>query len=366
MKKILILILLLITMTSSFHFSENLDLSGNNYILIEEISGRVLLEKNAHEKMPMASTTKIMTALLAIEKGNLEDYVEITEESVGEIGSSIYLELNEKIKLEDLIYGLMLRSGNDASIAIAIHISGSVDDFVEEMNNRVKGIGANNTNFTNPHGLHDEEHYSTPYDMALITREAVLNDDFSTIWNTKSYTSERDKNNHFVNKNKTLWEYEGGDGGKTGYTSNSGRCLVSTAVKDNMRIIAVNFNARDWFNDNYKLFDYGFDNYSLYTIYNKGQLLKKIDIENGSRKDVVLVSNENLIYPLEGEEKNQIKINLDLKKNPSLPVVEGENFGYVKTYLEGKIIKSDNLVAKYAVKENSIIEKIKDLLGFGN
>lgn len=310
MRKTFILVLLIVWLISYISFTENINLSGNNYILMEEDSGRVLESLNAHKKMPMASTTKIMTALLAIEKGNLEEYVEIADESVGIIGSSIYLEQGEKIKLEDLIYGLMLRSGNDASVAIAIHISGTVEEFVDEMNERANEIGAYNTNFTNPHGLHDSIHYSTPYDMALLTREALKNKDFFTIWASKYFTSEREINNYFVNKNKTLWEYDGGDGGKTGYTSNSGRCLVSTAKRNNMRLIAVSFNARDWFNDNYKLFDFGFEKFNLYTIYSKGQLLKRIRVEDGLKNELILVSDDKLTYPLKDEELDKVKINL--------------------------------------------------------
>lgn len=344
----------------NINFSESISLSGDNYILMEEQSGRILVENNAYNEMPMASTTKIMTALLAIELGDLEEYVEITEESAGVTGSSIYLEKDEKIKLEDLIYGLLLRSGNDASVAIAIHVSGSVDDFVKEMNSRAREIGANNTNFTNPHGLHDVNHYSTAYDMALITREALLNEQFSTIWGSKSFTSERAKNNHFVNKNKTLWEYDGGDGGKTGYTSDSGRCLVSTAIRDDMRLIAVSLNASDWFNDNYKLFDHGFENYNLYTIYSKGQLLQKVKVENGSKDDLILVSEDKLIYPLKDEEFDDVKLSIDVNKKISLPISAGDDYGYVKTYLNGKIIKNHQLMAKYEIDEKSFFQKLID------
>ena len=131
-----------------------------------------------------------------------------------------------------------------------------------------------------------------------------------------------------------------------------------------MRTIAVSFNASDWFNDNYKLFDYGFDNYSLYTIYNKGQLLKKINVDNVKKNDLILVADKHLLYPLKEEETNNVKINLDMGKQVILPIVEGENLGYVKTYLDGEIIKSDKLVAKYGIKQDSLIEKIKDFLGF--
>lgn len=361
MKKILVLILIIILLSGNINFSENIYLSGNNYILMEEESGRILVEKNAYEKMPMASTTKIMTALVAIELGNLDDYVEITEESVGIIGSSIYLELGEKIKLEDLLYGLMLRSGNDSSVAIAVQISGSIDDFVKEMNKKAVDIGANYTNFSNPHGLHDDNHYSTPYDMALITREAILNEKFSTIWKSKSHTSNRHKNNYFVNKNKTLWQYQGGDGGKTGYTSDSGRCLVSTAKRNNMRLIAVSFNARDWFNDNYKLLNHGFENYNLYSIYSRDQLLKKLKLENGSKDNLLLVSEESFLYPLGKDELDSVKLSIDVTKEPFIPISAGEQLGHVKTYLNEKIIRNDKLVVKYEVTKKPFYQRIKDI-----
>lgn len=363
MNRILIIVILLFSFSGGLFFSESINLSGDNYILMEEKSGRILLENNAYTRLPMASTTKIMTALLAIEYGDLDDYVEINEESIDIIGSSIYLEIGEKIKMEDLLYGLMLRSGNDSAVAIALHISGSVDDFVELMNKRAKDIGANNTNFANPHGLHDDNHYSTAYDMALITREALLNHEFSTMWGSKSYTSQREKNNHFVNKNKTLWDYEGGDGGKTGYTKKAGRCLVSTASRDNMRLIAVSLNASDWFVDNYKLFDYGFDNYKLYTLYNRGQLLKKIEMEKGNEKDLILVSEMDLLYPLKEDEIDNVKINMDVNREASLPIEVGETYGSVKTYVDGKIIRNDNLIAKYQIDKKNIIERIINIFG---
>ena len=266
MKKIVCIVIALILLFGNGVHGENISHSGQSYILMEENSGRVLLEKNAHQKMPMASTTKIMTALLAIEKGNLDDIVTIEEESVGVEGSSIYLQLGEEVQLRELIYGLMLRSGNDSAVAIAIHISGSLEDFVDDMNEKARSLGALNTNFINPHGLHNENHFSTAYDLGIITREAFKSKDFTEIFGSKSYKGSREKNNYYVNKNKTLWDYAGGDGGKTGYTMSSGRCLVSSAARDNMRLIAVSLNAYNWFNDNYRLMDYGFEHYNLYRI----------------------------------------------------------------------------------------------------
>src|SRR5690606_37873939 len=168
-------------------------------ILIDANTGRILFEKNPHVKMPMASTTKIMTALVALEYGNLEDEVIITKEAVGIEGSSIYLREGEIMSLEDLLYGLMLRSGNDAAVAIAIHVGGNLENFIDLMNKKAKEIGAVNTNFTNPHGLHDDLHYTTAYDLALITREAFKYEEFAKIAGTKSYISNRVENNYYYN-----------------------------------------------------------------------------------------------------------------------------------------------------------------------
>jgi len=359
LKRLIIIstIILILFSKNQVIFGDDLYLSGTSYILMDELSGRVLVEKNSHQKMPMASTTKIMTALLALEKGNLDDNVLIDDDSVNIEGSSIYLEKNEVINLKDLLYGLMLRSGNDAAMAIGKYIGGTVDNFVTMMNIKAKSINALNTNFKNPHGLDDLEHYSTAYDLALITREALKNKDFKEIFRTKSYIANRDRNNYFVNKNKTLWEYEGGDGGKTGYTMKTGRCLVSTSSRNGFRLIAVSLNAPDWFNDNYKLLDYGFENFKHYLVYDKNQFITKTSVVNG-KDDVELVTKKDLIYPLTKDEKESIKINISLKKDIYAPIQKGQILGTIETYLDGKLIKKDNLIAKKDVKKQNLIDKI--------
>lgn len=357
MKKIFSILILAFALL----FNSNTHASGfsaASYILIEENSGRILLEGNAHEKMPMASTTKIMTALVAIENGNLEDIVEIDEKCINVEGSSIYLKEGEKIILIDLLYGLMLRSGNDSAVAIANHIGGSEEEFIAMMNKKAKEIGAVKTNFTNPHGLHDENHYTTAYDMALITREAFKHEEFEEISATKSYTSDREKDNYFLNKNKTLWEYEGGDGGKTGYTMASGRCLVSSARREDMRLIAVSLNAPNWFNDNYKLMDYGFENYKLYSVYEKGQLITLKDIKNATDEKIPLVPQGDFIYPLKDEEVKGVKLSFTTDEKIEAPVYKDDVFGKIEVFLDGKLIKKDNLLAKYDVEKESIINRI--------
>ena len=342
-------------------YADALDLSATSCVLIDEISGRVILEKNAHKKMAMASTTKIMTALIALENCNQKDEVKIDEKSINIEGSSIYLKNEEVISMEDLLYGLMLRSGNDSAVAIANYISEDEEQFIKLMNEKAISLGALNTNFTNPHGLSHNDHYSTAYDLALITREAFKYDLFRDIVSTKSHNANRDANGYFVNKNKTLWEYPGGDGVKIGYTMAAGRCLVSSAMRDGMRLIAVSLQAPNWFNDNYKIMDYGFDNYKPYTIYSKNHLMKKVQIDDESTW-LNLVSESDLIYPLKAEEVSLVKVNVVTMDDIKLPIKKGDILGSINTYLDGVLIKKDNLVSQNDIKEKSIIDRLIDFL----
>ena len=354
-KKIITLFITLSLLFPQVSFAENLALSASSYILMDEVSGRVIVEHNCHQRMPMASTTKIMTALIALEKCDLEDLVKIDERSINIEGSSIYLKNNEKISIKDLLYGLMLRSGNDAAVAIANYVN-SEEEFVELMNEKAKSLNAKNTNFANPHGLSHDDHYSTAYDLALITREAFKYDIFEEISSAKTYTAKREENEYFINKNKTLWEYDGGDGVKIGYTKAAGRCLVSSANRDGMRLIAVSLNAPDWFNDNYKLMDLAFEKYKPYTIYNKYQFIKKIHLENDDI-DLNLIAENDFLYPLDDEEKNKIKVSITPYSNLELPIEKGQVLGTIDTYLDGKLIKRDSLISPDKLGKNSIIEK---------
>lgn len=356
--KYIILILILISILSfNIAYGENMSLSAQSYILIDGRTGRVLYERNAHSKIPMASTTKIMTTLVALEKGNIDDKIEIKKESVGVEGSSIYLREGEVISLKDMLYGLMLRSGNDVAEAIALHIGGNQENFISLMNNKAKSIGALNTNFANPHGLHHDLHYSTAYDLALITKAAFSYSEFADIVKSKSYIADREENNYFYNKNKTLWQYNGGDGVKTGYTMAAGRCLVSSASRNGMRLIAVSLNARDWFNDNYKLLDYGFENYKQSFIYDKGQFMKKAIVVDGDKENINLVSEESFFYPLKENEREKITVSIDVPSEVQAPIEKGTKIGYINTYLDGQLINRGNLIAKDSIKELNIIEK---------
>ncbi|WP_312651802.1 D-alanyl-D-alanine carboxypeptidase family protein [Aminipila sp.] len=240
-------------------------ISAKQAILMDAATGEVLYERNATSKAYPASTTKIMTALLTIETveeldSDLTQKVKIPAEAVGVEGSSIYLAPEESVSIEDLLYGLMLRSGNDAATALAIIIGGNQENFIDMMNVRAKEIGCTNTHFLNPSGLFDEGHYTTAADMALIAQTAMKNETFKKIAAAETWEASRDpdKYNYFYNKNKVVHQYEGGNGIKIGYTKASGRTLVASAERNGKQLICVVMGAPDWFNDSYKLMDYGF------------------------------------------------------------------------------------------------------------
>ena len=254
-------------MTGGRHGTGAPGISASSAIVIDAEDGSVLYEKNADKKAYPASTTKIMTAILTLETldeldSPPEQKVVIPSEAVGIEGSSIYLAPGEEVRIIDLLYGMMLRSGNDAATALAIIIGGNTEHFAEMMNARAAEIGCTGTNFLNPSGLYDENHYTTVRDMAMIAREAMKNDIFREIAAAEDYTAEReaDKYNYFYNKNKTVHQYAGGDGIKIGYTKASGRTLVASAEREGRRLICVVMNAPDWFNDAYSLMDYCFEN----------------------------------------------------------------------------------------------------------
>ncbi|QOR65320.1 D-alanyl-D-alanine carboxypeptidase [Cytobacillus suaedae] len=289
------------------------DVSARSAILIEQESGRILYSKDIHTERRIASITKIMTAILAVESGKMNELVKVSDKAVRTEGSSLYLQPNEKIKLENLVYGLMLRSGNDAAVAIAEHIGGSLEGFAFLMNQKAAEIGMVNTAFANPHGLDDHEnHYSTAYDMALLTRYAMNNEEFKKVFGTKVYRAPNPNEKWdriWKNKNKLLTGlYSFSTGGKTGYTKLANRTLVSTASKDGLDLIAVTIDASDDWNDHIHLFNTGFKNYKLVKLVKNGPIKS---INDPFYKDKVKV-NRDFSYPLTLSEKRQVKLSLTL------------------------------------------------------
>lgn len=234
--------------------------SANSAILLHMDTGDVLYEKNADEQMLIASTTKILTAFVTLENCDISETVTAAREHCAVEGSSMYLKPGESYSVEDLLYGLMLSSGNDAAMALASHVGGSVEGFSALMNETAQRIGMKNSHFSNPHGLDAEDHYSTAHDLALLAAEAMKNDDFSRIVSTKTHTVGETR---CVNHNKLLWSYEGCKGLKTGYTMAAGRSLVSCAERDGLRLICVTLSDPDDWADHTALFDWGFANWEI-------------------------------------------------------------------------------------------------------
>ena len=294
MKKILLLLLLLPINIYA------LSVPSNNAILIDQDSGRILYSKKINEQRLIASTTKIMTAVIAIESSKLDDKIKIDELVTKSYGSGIYIKPGEIITLRDLVYGLLLRSGNDAALAIEDYLGGH-DSFIKKMNIKAKEIGMKNTHFENSNGLDEsgEENYSTVYDMALLMRYANNLYDFKEINGTKKYELETNKNYYsWINKNKLLFSYKYATGGKTGYTKRAKRTLVTSASKNDINLIAATFVDKDDFNTHRKLYEYGFHNYNRYLIINK----KKIKIKG--YKNIYI--RNNYYYLLKRGEERKI------------------------------------------------------------
>lgn len=253
---------MMIAFTPNVYATEKISLSAKAAVLIDSLTGAVILAKNENSKLPMASTTKIMTTLLVIESGGLDEVYDVPDEALFTEGSSMGLRFGERVSKRELCYGMMLPSGNDAANTSALLISGSFEAFARKMNSKSAELGMINSNFVTPSGLHDDEHYSTAYDMALLTREALKNELFSEICRTKSITLSSDgleTDKYLSNTNRLLSKYQYSIGVKTGFTDEAGRCLVSAAEKDGVKLIAVTLNAPDDWNDHIKMFEIGFE-----------------------------------------------------------------------------------------------------------
>ena len=320
--------------------------SAASAILVDADSGRVLYEQNADAKMLIASTTKIMTALVAIREGDPFDVVTVSREAAYTEGSAMYLSVGEELTLETLLYGLMLCSGNDAAVAIAQHVGGSVEGFVAMMNETAGELGLTSTSFANPNGLDHQDHYSTARDMAALARAAMENETFRRIVSTRSVTIDgRTMSNH----NKLLSMAEGCTGLKTGYTKAAGRTLVSCAERNGQRLIAVTLqDGNDWA-DHEALFDYGFSAYPAGYGAVRGQVLQRAEVEGGTVSTVPLVAAKSFSWPLgEGEE---LEMKVELTGKLKAPLAAGTKAGEAVFSVSGREVGRVDLLCGAAVKK---------------
>lgn len=343
-------------------------ISAKAAVVMDAKTGRVLYAKNEDLRLPMASTTKIMTTILAIEKGRLDDVVRISQKAACVEGSKIYLKPNEKIRLEDLLYGVMLESGNDAAIAVAEHIGGNLSEFVRMMNAKALSIGAYDTHFDNPHGLDSgiDNHYTTARDLAIITAYGLKNPIFSKIVSTKNKSVSYGNNEYryFTNHNKMLWKYPDADGVKTGYTRKAGRCLVTSATREGMQLIVVTLNDPDDWKDTENLLNYSFDNYSYRKIISKGQILKTIRVYNGKQQHISLYASSDVYLPVKNEEINLFRINFMVPAYIYAPISKDSIIGYGTIYIGEDKLAKVNLLASIHVQYNrpNIIDLIKNVI----
>lgn len=331
---------------------EEAEISAPAAVLMDRETNRVLWEINAHQRLPMASTTKVMTAILALELGNEEDMITASKRAAATDGSSIWLEEGEKKTLGELLYGLMLRSGNDAAVAIAEHIAGSVEKFTVLMNEKAIAIGAQNTNFCNPHGLPADGHYTTAYDLALIGAYALRNQRFREIISTPEHTISwpgREWDRIMLNQNRLLELYPGGDGVKTGWTKKAGRCFVGSATRDEWQLVAVVLNASQMWEDVTWLLDYGFAEYGREKILYQGQVVKSAEVHKGKRR-VEVVVGEDFYYPLRPEERPAVQFCFDLPEHFTAPLAAGCKLGELEIFLYGSHLGKVDLKSGHAVR----------------
>lgn len=354
-------------------------ISAQSAVLLEVESGEIAFSKQADFPLPMASTTKIMTGLVALELAPCDTVITVSPEAVGAEGSSIYLSAGEKLTLEHLLYALLLESANDAALAIAIGLCGSVDAFAEKMNQKATELGLSSTHFVNPHGLDATEHYTTAYELARITQSALQNPKFSEIVSTRKTTiphTDGSNSRLLVNHNKLLRLYDGCIGVKTGFTKKSGRCLVSAAQKDGVTLIAVTLNAPDDWNDHKHMLDYGFTRFSSVTLSKEDEFLTPLPLVGGT-EDYVMVGTDAAYKKTLPADHAPIRHTVELPRFAYAGVQANDVLGQVRFFCDTDQNGTEEEIAviplyakysvgRYAPKQsiwNRILDFFKGLLG---
>lgn len=375
-KKIYLFIFIYLSLFTLFFFffpkdragAESPEISAEAALVLDWNSGRILYAKNPHLPLPMASTTKIMTALLALEKGSLEDVVVTSAHAAQTGGSSIWLEEGERKTLRELLYGLMLRSGNDAAVAIAEHISGNVESFAQLMTHRAIELGARNTVFQNPHGLHHPEHYTTAYDLTLFSAQAMGSEEFRHIIATPSIFISwpgHPWDRCLYNQNKLFELYPGAEGIKTGWTTPAGRCFVGAACQRNRRLISVVLNAPQMWEDTAALLDFGFQNFSHTCLIYRGQYLKSAAVSKGKEEKVKVTAADSFYYPLKENEDKKITYRYFLEEPYKAPLRRGEKLGRVEVYCGREIVGAIDLLAGQDIEKIGFWELLRKKPGKG-
>ena len=333
----------------------NLSTSAKAAAVVETTTKRKLFAVNENQKLPMASTTKIMTAITAIENcQNLDEKFEIAPKAVGVPGTSLYLRKGDVYSTRDLLYALMLISGNDASVAIAEHVAGSTAEFVTMMNDLARKIGATNSHFANTHGLDADGHYTTAYDLAVITSYALENETFREIVSTKNtkITNGEGENRYLKNKNKLLSTLEGCIGVKTGFTDDAGRCLVSAIEKDGMRIVCVVLNCGPMFPESATMLSECAEKFKLYDLTEMYDFEHSIAVKDGRTESAEISTKEHFLYPLTESELAQLKFVYSCPESLDAPLPR-----------DSDLLFSEKIFTMEDIKPKSILQRMKDFFG---
>ena len=365
------------TIETSANLNDEPKINSRSAVVIDRKSKNIIYGKNENVKKAMASTTKIMTAMVVIQNTNLNNTVEISKKAAGTGGSRLGLKAGDKITVKDLLYGLLLRSGNDCAVALAEYVAGSVQEFSNLMNQNAQMLGLNNTHFVTPHGLDEEEHYTTAYELAILADYALNNELFAQIVNKKSYTININKNSKTLNNtNELLGNLNGVYGVKTGFTNGAGRCLVTSIKRGNLDVICVVLGAdtkKDRTRDSAKLIEYTFNKYEEIDIKEKiKESFKKwneingnrINIEKGeSRKLELTLNNKDKIftYPIEKGTEDNINIEINANLNLKAPVLENTNIGKIKVYYNAKELLEIDILNINKINKKRIKNYMSDI-----
>lgn len=365
------------TIETSANLNDEPKINSRSAVVIDRKSKNIIYGKNENVKKAMASTTKIMTAMVVIQNTNLNNIVDISKKAAGTGGSRLGLKAGDKITVKDLLYGLLLRSGNDCAVALAEYVAGSVPEFSNLMNQNAQMLGLNNTHFVTPHGLDEEEHYTTAYELAILADYALNNEVFAQIVNTKSYTININKNSKTLNNtNELLGNLKGVYGVKTGFTNGAGRCLVTSIKRGNLDVICVVLGAdtkKDRTRDSAKLIEYTFNKYEEIDIKEKIKESfekwneingNRINIEKGESSKLELTLNDKdkiFTYPIEKGTEDNINIEINANLNLKAPVLENTNIGKIKVYYNEKELLEIDILNINKINKKRIKNYMSDI-----
>lgn len=338
------------------------ELSARSAVVMDAGTGRVLYARDMKARRFPASTTKIMTLILALENSSPDEIVHIGPHAAGAEGSTLWLQDGDEIPMGELLTGMMMRSGNDATIAVAEHIAGSVDAFAKKMTEKAKEIGAEDTSFVNSSGLPDENHYTTAYDLALIASYGYREvPHFEEIVSTKEieYPWVKDESKHLRNENQMLWLYRGANGVKTGYTEKAGRCLVSGAKQNGLQLVSVVLDSTYMWNDSIALLDYGFQHVKARTLFKAGETVTSLHVRKGKGGSVPVVAASDVTIPLQdGEQEKDYEKHIEIPKRLQAPIRAGDVVGRLVLTYQGKPCYATDLLASRDVEKKSLFRTI--------